>query len=140
MRDPYQLERFLEAQAPVYQAVLSELAAGRKSGHWMWFVFPQARGLGLSPTSQRFAIRSIDEAKAYLEHPVLGRRLRECTWLVSRLDGVSARGILGSPDDMKLRSSMTLFALASGEEIFEEVLRKYFGGIRDLRTVELMRT
>src|SRR5919205_965409 len=107
------LDRFVTAQSPVYAEVLAELRSGRKSSHWMWFVFPQLRGLGSSPTAVRFGIASIDEARAYLGHDLLGRRLRECARLVAAIDGRSARQIFGSPDDMKLRSSMTLFSRAA---------------------------
>lgn len=138
MPDTYDLERFVRAQSGVYPRVRTELAAASKASHWMWFVFPQARGLGKSPMSQRFAIGSLAEARAYLAHPVLGARLRECTRLVTAIEGRSARDIFGAPDDGKFRSSMTLFALASGESLFEEALAKYFGGRRDERTLALL--
>src|SRR3954469_25755775 len=109
--DPYDLQRFIEAQAPVYERVCQELRDGRKTSHWMWFVFPQIAGLGLSSMSQRYAIRDRDEARAYDAHPVLGPRLRECTALVNAVEGRTAHQIFGSPDDVKFRSSMTLFSL-----------------------------
>ena len=110
MNDDFDLERFMAAQAPVYPRVVSELRAGRKQSHWMWFIFPQIEGLGFSAMAQRYAIGSRAEAVAYLEHPVLGPRLRECTRLVNTVVGKDIHAILGSPDDMKFRSSMTLFA------------------------------
>ena len=112
-RDPYNLERFVSAQEPIYRQVLSELRSGMKTSHWMWFIFPQIRGLGRSPVSIEYAISSREEAAAYLQHRVLGPRLKECTRLVLHVTGRSAEEIFGSPDDMKFRSSMTLFAQAS---------------------------
>src|SRR5574338_913021 len=106
--DPFDLQRFVDAQAPVYDRVRAELRRGRKQSHWMWFIFPQIASLGHSPMAQRYAISSLEEVKAYLEHPVLGARLRECTRLILAVEGRSARGILGPPDDMKLRSCLTL--------------------------------
>jgi uncharacterized protein (DUF1810 family) len=127
--DPFNLERFVQAQAPVYQRVFSELQAGTKTSHWMWFIFPQIKGLGRSPTSIEYAISGLDEARAYLAHPILGPRVKECTRLVLMVKGRSATEIFGSPDDMKFRSSMTLFAAASpGGDIFSRVLQKYFNG------------
>ncbi|HXI68241.1 MAG TPA: DUF1810 domain-containing protein, partial [Steroidobacteraceae bacterium] len=108
-----QLERFLAAQDPVFVQVCAELAAGHKQSHWMWFIFPQLRGLGSSPTAQHFGISSLEEARAYLAHPLLGERLRHCTELVNRIEGRSAEEILGYPDYLKFRSSMTLFASAA---------------------------
>ena len=123
------LDRFLAAQAGVYDRALAELTAGRKRTHWMWFVFPQIAGLGSSPTAQRYAITSLDEARAYLAHPVLGPRLRECAGALLGVDGRSARDILGHPDDLKLRSSMTLFARAADDpEVFQAVLDRYYDG------------
>ncbi|MGP6157421.1 MAG: DUF1810 domain-containing protein [Vulcanimicrobiaceae bacterium] len=140
MNDPFDLRRFEAAQAPVYQGVLEELRRGRKREHWMWFVFPQIAGLGRSPTAQAFAIRSLDEAKAYLAHPVLGARLRECTRLVLALDGANAQDIFGSVDSLKFRSSMTLFAQASeSEPTFADALAKYFEGKTDTSTLEILR-
>jgi uncharacterized protein (DUF1810 family) len=138
--DPFDLGRFLAAQGPVYAAVRRELRAGRKSSHWMWFVFPQAEGLGWSAMAQRYAIRSLDEARAYLDHPVLGRRLREGVDLLLRIEGRTAGEVLGEPDDLKLRSSMTLFSLAARDGApFERVLARYFAGERDGLTVETVR-
>jgi|SRR6478735_6601911 len=135
--DPFDLERFVSAQAPVYEAVLSELRGGRKRSHWMWFVFPQLRGLGTSSMAQHYGITSLDEARAYLAHPVLGPRLRECCALMLDLQG-STYAILGSPDDLKFRSCLTLFALAAPEErIFRDLVDKYYGGVPDERTVAL---
>src|SRR6185437_12534275 len=136
--DPYNLDRFADAQRGVYEQACAELRRGRKTGHWMWFIFPQIAGLGFSATSQHYAIQSLDEARAYLEHPVLGPRLREICGIVSGVDQKTAHEIFGSPDDMKLRSSMTLFVHAAQDHaIFSEVIRKYFGGVEDERTVEL---
>jgi uncharacterized protein (DUF1810 family) len=133
------LERFVEAQSAVYDDVRRELAAGRKTSHWIWFVFPQLAGLGASPTARRFAIVSLGEAQDYLHHPTLGRRLEECTRLVNAVQGRTAHEIFGYPDDLKFRSSMTLFAEASGyAEPFQAALRKYFAGEPDPRTLELL--
>jgi uncharacterized protein (DUF1810 family) len=134
--DPFRLERFVEAQRPVYDTVVSELRAGRKRSHWMWFIFPQIAGLGHSAMAQRFAIASLGEAIAYLAHPVLGPRLRECAALVAGIDGRSINEIFGDPDDRKFWSSMTLFARAAPEEaIFRECLRRSFGGESDPETL-----
>jgi uncharacterized protein (DUF1810 family) len=133
----YNLQRFVEAQSGVFEQVCSELREGRKQGHWMWFIFPQIQGLGNSPTAKRFAISSREEAAAYLKHPVLGPRLRECTRLVNLLEGRSIHEILGYPDDLKFRSSMTLFAHAASEnEIFLGALQKYFAGEFDRLTLD----
>ncbi|MBO3760641.1 DUF1810 family protein [Ciceribacter sp. L1K22] len=130
------LQRFIDAQAPVYDTVLRELRAGRKQSHWMWFVFPQIAGLGSSPTARRYAITSLDEARAYLERPVLGPRLRESCQILLALDETDAERIFGYPDVMKLRSSMTLFARASANpNIFEDVLRKFYDGKEDGETL-----
>lgn len=138
MDDPHDLARFLAAQAPVYEQVLAELRAGRKRSHWMWFVFPQLRGLGTSPMAQRFGIASLAEARAYLAHPVLGARLRECCTLLLQVTGRSAHDILGSPDDLKLRSCLTLFALAAPDDVlFRRGLERFYGGEFDPRTVAL---
>ena len=135
--DPFDLQRFVEAQAPVYDRVRDELRAGRKESHWMWYVFPQIAGLGQSPTSVFYAISSIDEAKAYLAHPVLGSRMRECTQLALDVEGRSARDIFGPVDEMKFRSSMTLFSRAAPEEpLFSQCLEEYFGGGLDPATLE----
>jgi len=133
---PPDLERFVDAQRPVYDTVLRELRAGRKRSHWMWFIFPQIAGLGHSAMAQRFALSSLDEAAAYLAHPVLGPRLRECAALVAGIEGRSIAEIFGDPDDRKFRSSMTLFAQAAPEEtIFADCLRRYFGGEGDPETL-----
>ncbi|MGE0358092.1 MAG: DUF1810 domain-containing protein [Burkholderiales bacterium] len=138
--DPFDLARFVDAQAGNHAQALEELRAGRKRSHWMWFVFPQFEGLGLSATSRRYAIRSLDEARAYLAHPVLGARLLECTRATNTLAGRSAHEIFGSPDDRKLCSSMTLFELAAGPgSEFSKALEKYFDGRRDAKTLELVR-
>jgi uncharacterized protein (DUF1810 family) len=134
--DPFDLQRFVDAQATVYERVRAELSNGRKQSHWMWFIFPQIAGLGHSPMAQRYAISSLDEAKAYLAHPVLGRRLRECTRLMVQVDGKPAYEILGPPDDMKFHSCMTLFARAAPQdEIFKAALDKYFDGGADASTL-----
>jgi len=139
MEIPFDLNRFIEAQSPVYGEVLIELRAGRKRTHWMWFIFPQLAGLGHSSTAQFYALGSLAEAKAYLHHPVLGPRLRECTELVLAVEGRAPHDIFGSPDDLKFRSSMTLFAEASSEAgLFEAALAKYFHGEPDPRTLELL--
>ena len=138
--DPFALERFVSAQAGVMARVLDELRAGRKQSHWMWFVFPQIAGLGRSPTAVHYAIASLDEARAFLTHPVLGARLRECTQLVLDMEAKSAHAIFGSPDDLKFHSSMTLFAHAApSEEIFLQALEKYFAGRPDNATVDRLR-
>jgi uncharacterized protein (DUF1810 family) len=137
--DPFDLHRFVDAQGRVYDTVVGELRDGRKRSHWMWFVFPQLRGLGSSPTALRFAISSIDEARAYLDHELLGSRLRECAGLVTRIDDRTAEEIFGRPDDMKLRSSMTLFARAADDNAdFVAVLEKFYGGEEDPATLALL--
>lgn len=134
--DPFDLNRFVTAQAPVYGRVVAELRDGRKRSHWMWFVFPQLRGLGGSPTAVRYGISSLQEARAYLSHELLGPRLRECTQLVNQVQGRSAEEIFGSPDDLKLRSSMTLFALAAQDaQDFSALLDRYYGGQQDPLTL-----
>ena len=139
MDAPYQLQRFVAAQDPVFAAVCAELAAGAKSSHWMWFVFPQLRELGRSGTARLYGITSLAEAQAYWHHPVLGPRLRQCTDLMLALEGRSALQILGSPDDLKLRSSMTLFARAVPHEpVFQQALDQFFGGKPDPWTIELL--
>lgn len=140
MNDPYRLQRFVEAQDPVFEQVLRELAAGEKETHWMWFVFPQIEGLGQSETARKYSIRSREEARAYLDHPVLGPRLLQCTRLVAGVEGRSAERIFGHPDNLKLRSCMTLFgAVASEDQVFGDVLQKYFGGEADALTLERLR-
>lgn len=137
---PHDLSRFVEAQAEVYDQALSEVRAGRKRSHWMWYVFPQFDGLGFSSTSQRYAIKSITETKAYLLHPILGPRLVECCEAVVNVNGRSAYDIFGSPDYLKLRSCATLFAQVSGSgSVFERLLGKYFEGVPDERTLLLIR-
>lgn len=137
MPDPYHLQRFVEAQASCYAQVRSELAAGKKRTHWMWFIFPQLEGLGSSPMAQRFAISGLEEAKAYLSHPVLGDRLRDCTSLVNAVSGRSVEDIFGYPDDLKFHSSVTLFAQVDPEnEVFNEALKKYFNGLPDKSTLD----
>jgi uncharacterized protein (DUF1810 family) len=136
MSDPYNLERFVAAQDPVFERVRKELSQGRKRSHWMWFVFPQIHGLGRSGMAQRYAIRSREEAGAYLAHPVLGPRLRECAALLMQTDGRSIEEIMGFPDDLKLRSSMTLFArITDDNQIFLDVLTRYFGSQLDMETI-----
>jgi uncharacterized protein (DUF1810 family) len=135
--DPYNLERFVEAQGRVYEQVCSELRAGRKTSHWMWFFFPQIRGLGHSPTAAHFGISSIAEAQAYLSHPLLGPRLRTCTGLVNEIENRSIEQIFGYPDHLKFRSSMTLFAHATNDNlVFNQALQKYFAGEADRLTLE----
>ncbi len=141
MSDPFDLERFVTAQNEhgTYARALAELRAGRKRSHWMWFVFPQIAGLGWSSMSKRYAIRSLDEARAYLAHPVLGARLRECVAALNALPTDDAEAVLGGIDAMKLRSSLTLFLRAApGDEAFERALTKFFGGVQDARTLELL--
>jgi uncharacterized protein (DUF1810 family) len=139
MADPHNLQRFVDAQNSVYQRVLSELKKGYKHSHWMWFIFPQIQGLGHSYMAQKYAIASKEEARAYLEHPVLGPRLRECTELVNAVAGRSIGEIFGSPDDMKFRSSMTLFAESTMDnKVFLDALEKYFGGEPDPLTLQLL--
>jgi uncharacterized protein (DUF1810 family) len=136
--DPYDLQRFVTAQAPVIEQVLEELRAGRKRSHWMWFVFPQLKGLGASTMAQHYGIVSLEEAQAYLAHPVLGPRLRECCALMLAVPDRSAHEILGSPDDLKFRSCLTLFALAAPQErVFGEALQRFYGGQPDARTQAL---
>lgn len=137
MADPFDLQRFVEAQSGTFERARAEILAGRKVTHWMWFIFPQIEGLGRSPMARRYAIRSLDEARAYLEHPILGPRLVECTEIVNRIDGKSARDVFGTPDDLKFRSSMTLFARAARDEpVFEQALAKYFDSVPDPLTIE----
>jgi uncharacterized protein (DUF1810 family) len=137
--DPFRLVRFVEAQDRLYPRILAELRDGVKRSHWMWFVFPQIAGLGSSPTSQRFAIGSIEEAGAYLAHPILGPRLRECTGLVQAVRGRSIEQILGEVDAVKFRSSMTLFAkVADDAAVFTAALDQYYGGEPDRRTLMLI--
>lgn len=137
--DPYFLERFVEAQRDDYDQALAEIRSGRKRSHWMWYIFPQFDGLGFSATSRRYAIKSPAEARAYLAHPVLGRRLVECAEAALQVEGRSALEVFDSPDDLKLRSSATLFASVSPPaSVFERLLAKYFGGKRDDKTLSLV--
>jgi uncharacterized protein (DUF1810 family) len=134
--DPFDLTRFVVAQAPLYDTVVEELRGGRKRSHWMWFVFPQLRGLGSSPAAVRYGISSLQEARAYLGHEVLGPRLHECTQSVNQVQGRSITEIFGSPDDLKLRSSMTLFSLAADDRRdFATLLQKYYRGEQDALTL-----
>ena len=146
--DPYNLNRFISAQQGVYERVVSELTSGRKTSHWIWFIFPQINGLGFSLTARKYAIQSLDEARAYLENTLLAIRLKQCTQLVLDIDGKSINDILGYPDDLKFRSSMTLFAAASEsgsvtskvkDNIFQKALEKYFDSERDIRTLEILK-
>jgi uncharacterized protein (DUF1810 family) len=139
MSDPHNLLRFVDAQAGVYDQVLAELRAGRKRSHWIWFIFPQLAGLGHSAMANRFAMASLQEARAYLAHPVLGARLRECSRVVLGIEERSVHEIFGSPDDLKFRSCMTLFSRADpGEPLFQQCLDKYFEGRGDERTLALL--
>ncbi len=133
----FDLKRFIDAQAPVIELVRRELEAGSKRTHWMWFIFPQLRGLGHSPTAQYFGLVGQDEARAYLADPVLGSRLVECTALVNQVEGKTVNRIFGSPDDLKFRSCMTLFATLQPQP-FEDALRKYYDGKPDAMTLELL--
>jgi uncharacterized protein (DUF1810 family) len=141
MDDAYNLQRFVDAQNPVFAQVCAELRAGQKTSHWMWFIFPQIAGLGSSSLARKYAISSLDEAKAYLNHSVLGPRIKECTLLVLSIEGRTMGEIFGTPDDLKFRSSLTLFVHAEpAERLFQDALRKYFGGEEDSLTVaRLMR-
>jgi uncharacterized protein (DUF1810 family) len=136
--DPYDLDRFVRAQAADYDQALSELRDGEKRSHWMWYVFPQLEGLGLSPMSRKYSIKSAAEARAYLNHPVLGPRLLECAAVVCNIVGRTALDIFGAPDDMKLRSSATLFASVSGGGVFEQLIQKYFAGQPDEKTLQIL--
>lgn len=137
--DPFDLGRFLEAQEGDYERALAEITAGRKRSHWMWYIFPQLDGLAVSATSRRYAIKGLDEARAYLEHPILGPRLLKCAEAALGVDGRTAAEIFGSPDDLKLRSCATLFACVSPPgSVFERLLEKYYQGGRDERTLSLL--
>jgi uncharacterized protein (DUF1810 family) len=140
MADPFNLQRFLDAQEQHYGSVLKELRAGRKTSHWMWYIFPQVKGLGGSAMSHEYAISSPAEARAYCDHPILGKRLRECTQLMLDVQGRTLAEILSYPDDLKFRSCMTLFAKTANEpQIFEQALRKYSGGELDHRTLDILK-
>ena len=138
MNDPYDLTRFVDAQRTVYSRVIAELSDGRKKSHWMWFIFPQIAGLGFSAMAQRFAIGSREEAVAYLAHDVLGPRLTECTRLVLAVEDRTINDILGSPDDMKFRSCMTLFGAVSDNAIFDEAVTRYFPDGKDRATLTIL--
>ena len=139
MTDPFNLQRFVDAQAPVYADVLDELRAGAKTTHWMWFIFPQLKELGRSSMARHYGISSLAEALAYLEHPLLGKRLLECTELMLAAKGKTALEILGSPDDLKFRSCMTLFRAARPDlPVWDTAIRQYFGGQVDAATVALL--
>ena len=139
--DLYNLNRFVIAQEKIFERVLTELANGQKRSHWMWFVFPQIDGLGHSSTSKYYSLKSKEEAREYLNHPLLGPRLLKCAELLLTVDGKSAKEIFGSPDDRKLKASMTLFAsVAVSESVFERVLNKYFHGEWDNNTIDLLRS
>jgi uncharacterized protein (DUF1810 family) len=139
MKDPFNLKRFVDAQAEVFAEALAELRAGQKRSHWIWFIFPQMKGLGSSAPATFYGIGSFDEATAYMRHPVLGPRLVECTQLVNRVEDRTIREILGVPDDMKFRSSMTLFARAAEDDaVFRAAMEKYFDGKPDRLTLELL--
>ena len=140
MSDIYNLQRFVEAQNKVYEDVLHELGAGQKIGHWMWYIFPQIKGLGQSAVAQRFAISCQQEAEAYLEHAVLGPRLRECTQLVINVEGRNVEQIFYYPDNLKFRSSMTLFMRSTEDNrIFKDALQKYFEGRPDQLTLDILK-
>lgn len=140
MDDPFNLQRFVDAQEPIYSHALDELRRGQKTSHWMWFVFPQIAGLGHSATAQQYAISTAGEAQAYLGHPVLGPRLVECANALLSVDGRTADQIFGGVDTLKLRSCLTLFLAASGgDQVFEDVLDKYFDGVPDLKTLTAIR-
>jgi len=136
--DPYDLQRFVDAQEEDYESALAELRAGQKRTHWMWYIFPQLDGLGTSSMARRYAIKNLDEARAYLHHPVLGPRLRKCAAAMLEHRDRSAREILGTPDDLKLRSCATLFARASTEPIFSQIHQHFYGGAPDDQTVRLL--
>ena len=138
MTDTFDLQRFLDAQLPVYPRVLDELRCGRKQSHWMWFIFPQLAGLGHSAMARHFAISSRREAVAYLMHDVLGARLKECTALINAVEGRTILEILGSPDDLKFRSSMTLFGAVSPDPEFAVAVSKFYGGKPDQATLDLL--
>jgi len=138
MRDPYDLQRFVDAQERIYDRAVSELSQGRKRSHWMWFIFPQVQGLGFSAMAQRYAISSREEGIAYLAHGVLGSRLVECTELVLAVQNRSIYEIFGSPDDMKFRSSMTLFGAVSDNPVFARAIAKYFPAGADAATLQIL--
>lgn len=139
MKDPFNLQRFHLAQEKVYPTVVKELKFGTKISHWMWFIFPQVEGLGRTEIAKKYAIKSLDEAKAYVAHPILGKRLQECIELVLAIDGKSATDIFGEPDDLKFRSSMTLFAKAAPHiDLFQRAINKYNDGQQDTATLQIL--
>ena len=140
MEDEFLLQRFIQAQSHLYSDVISELKQGHKISHWMWFIFPQVEGLGRTSTAEKYAIKSMGEAKAYIAHPILGNRLRECTELVLEIDGFSANQIFGYPDDLKFNSSITLFKqVAEDNKIFKDATVKYFDGQEDILTINILK-
>ncbi|MGB0578072.1 MAG: DUF1810 domain-containing protein [Limisphaerales bacterium] len=138
--DPHDLQRFVSAQEHAYETALKELRRGRKTSHWIWYIFPQVAGLGFSPTSQQYAIQSRAEGLAYLEHELLGPRLKECTQALLNLGSRRITDVMGKPDDLKLKSSMTLFAEISDAPIFEQVLKRFYGDRRDDLTLEFLKS
>ena len=138
MDDTYDLNRFVEAQRDEYDEALAEIASGRKQTHWMWYIFPQIDGLASTATSRHFAIKSLEEARAYLAHPLLGPRLLECAEAALAVEGRTAHDIFGTPDDLKLRSSATLFAVVSPGSVFDRLLARYFDGVPDGKTLQLL--
>jgi uncharacterized protein (DUF1810 family) len=138
MTDSYNLQRFIDAQNPIYASALSEIRSGNKRGHWMWFIFPQMRGLGHSDMAQFYGIRSMEEAKAYLDHPVLGARLRECVAAMQDLSGTTPKKVFGEIDAIKFRSCLTLFERAGGDLVFEAALNRWFAGERDEATLRIL--
>lgn len=140
MEDRFLLQRFIQAQSNLYSDVVSELKQGSKIKHWMWFVFPQVKGLGRTSTAEKYAIKSIEEAKAYIAYPILGNRLRECTELVLEIDGCTINQIFGYPDDLKFKSSITLFKqVAEDNKIFKDAIVKYFDGQEDILTIDILK-
>lgn len=141
MVDPFNLDRFVVAQEKMYANVVEELKSGLKISHWMWFIFPQVESLGRTAMAKMYAIRSINEAKAYIAHPILGKRLQECTELVLSIDGKSANDIFGHPDDLKFKSSMTLFLIAAPQiDLFQRAINKYYEGYQDRLTSDFLDT
>jgi len=139
MNDTSNLKRFVAAQEKIFPTVIGELKAGKKRSHWMWFIFPQIDGLGRTETAKSYAIKSLDEAKAYIAHPLLGKRLQECTELVMEIDGKLANEIFGYPDDLKFRSSMTLFSRAAPQiDLFQQAIDKYYDGRQDGLTNKIL--
>lgn len=138
--DNTSISRFVQAQENIYAEVVKELQRGKKTSHWMWFIFPQINGLGFSSTSKYYSIKTIEEAKEYLKHPILGNRLLECSNILLAISGKSAERIFGYPDDRKLQSSMTLFSFISESTVFLNVLNKYFNNEKDLKTIEILKS